>query len=1847
MPKLENWNRAASNRTAKEEISEGEEEYKREEKGGRGPEGKYWNDEDIEAVYGGYDNEDEDDSGYMMHGVYYDEKMQILEESILQGDFSSADNVLDYYKRLDNIRLVLKNVVVSYLFLPKDQLNLSMNRLTDFLNQTKTSRTKGLNFSPSQFLDSSEVKAFINNELGDRDDEQGYLESLNRLNISLKKKERLGLDWIKEQLETGYFGYIQEFKEQILKHFKNLDFTEIEEFALVGIKNALSSKNTSLFSILMNNSLIPSDKINSPEMKEIATNSFWDCLSLGYIDGALEIRERFEFLTDLPDTPEVKEKILEALVDNLSRGAAEGAIKIKDNFNISPEKINSPEVEQAALVGLSNGLTDRYCNILGAIKIKDNFPISPEKLELVAVKGIISRLPAGSFGNFEIIEEIKENFPISPEKLSSPEVERAVLDYLNQCPQDYFVREALKVKEHFSIVPEKLEKIALKNLIYFLSAGDYSNVIKIKAEIFISSENLSSLEVEQAVLACLDRALSTDRLENAFEIKNIFPLSPEKLEEVALKNLVFWLLQGKPNTAIKIKENFIISPEKLNTPEIEQMALASLNNCLSAISLVINDAIKIKDNFPMSPEKVEEIALKNLNSRLVKGDIANAYIIKDKFTISQEKLDSPEVEGAALSGIISSLTGGKIDEALKLKNFFKISLEKLNSPEVEEAAIVCLDKLLSQSSIDTDKIANLGKNFSISPEKVEEIALKNLKSWLLKGGRVTAIKIKNVFTIPPEKLNSPEIEQAVLVCIDKALSSCYLNEARDIKNAFIVSPEKVEEIALKNIISYLTKGDFSQAIQVKEYFPLSPEKLNSPEIERLAMICLKNSFSNGRISDAIRVKGQFVISPEKLEEFVLGGLINRLLNVDYDSALRIKENFAISSEKLNSPEVEAAAAICLDKLLLGNVIEKGIEIKNNFPIFSEKVEEIVLKNLIIYLSNGNNQSAIKIINNFVISQEKLNSPEVKQAAGVCLDKLLLTYSSAEGVEIKNIFNISPEKVEEIALKNLIIHLLKGSKHASVIKKNFSISQENLNSPEVEEATLRGLVTNLSRGRVDEAINIKDNFSISPEKLNSSEVEAAALAGMRLYFLNNYLGEAVKIKDNFKISPEKLKDTVLKGASANLWSGKISGRYAREIVNTFSISLEKMLRRYFLNSTPEERRMIEFIGAILNEEERKEMLQKFGPEAEVLFQSGDAKAKKKPSSEKRNEIISNFKKKIIDSIEDESEARTFNKLAFVIKELDNQRGDDEQSTADFLFEISKDISKKLDDRKFLILVRKLSEINDPKANFFALRLAGQSRVRPLAFARAIQKLSTNSFIPKVPSQLMLEEKDGKKRLSREKVATLQKIISEYPNQFSTIVSTLSDPRLNDFDLVKEKESVFSSLNDFKAVTPIIFNRYRLADESGRKELVKKVNQIRPILFKNQPIKDIFKNEDREIFTEMVYIAYNPIGMNFNDVERLLEVIKDRTQDLEKYKFPEEGYDFSLDEKKGYRLKLGEKISPQILLKITDIFSGNFPKSEDEAKRISGTIAKLAKGGTDLKEAEIASLLALLAEEDQIKEFKARIGEAEALPRKFLSEAKENLGVFFNDNFSRALEQFLSANPQSKEKLEAILSRPERLESIKKKIGKQLEEKNLAVDWENPSQVIGASFSFFILKKLRQEISKEIKKYELAPEGEGEEMSSDNSDLKAYISKNVGSFFAKASAGICTAQNIPLFNRQDHFHINVVENNRTVQANIQAYLVDYPQGKKSLFLRGVNPNVKFIKDISVPAFCDKVIKVAKQFQQDNGLAGVYLSEQLGGWHALSNRAEVANYLAGKYLKKDKEREFSLNIVDGRRINRMYEV
>ena len=54
--------------------------------------------------------------------------------------------------------------------------------------------------------------------------------------------------------------------------------------------------------------------------------------------------------------------------------------------------------------------------------------------------------------------------------------------------------------------------------------------------------------------------------------------------------------------------------------------------------------------------------------------------------------------------------------------------------------------------------------------------------------------------------------------------------------------------------------------------------------------------------------------------------------------------------------------------------------------------------------------------------------------------------------------------------------------------------------------------------------------------------------------------------------------------------------------------------------------------------------------------------------------------------------------------------------------------------------------------------------------------------------------------------------------------------------------------------------------------------------------------------------------------------------------------------------------------------------------------------------------------------------------------------------------------------------------------------------------------------------------------------------------------------------------------------------------------------------------------QILDIAKQFQETKGLGGIFFTEQ-GGWHALSIREQVAQYLMNRYINRRSGVTFSL--------------
>lgn len=122
------------------------------------------------------------------------------------------------------------------------------------------------------------------------------------------------------------------------------------------------------------------------------------------------------------------------------------------------------------------------------------------------------------------------------------------------------------------------------------------------------------------------------------------------------------------------------------------------------------------------------------------------------------------------------------------------------------------------------------------------------------------------------------------------------------------------------------------------------------------------------------------------------------------------------------------------------------------------------------------------------------------------------------------------------------------------------------------------------------------------------------------------------------------------------------------------------------------------------------------------------------------------------------------------------------------------------------------------------------------------------------------------------------------------------------------------------------------------------------------------------------------------------------------------------------------------------------------------------------------------------------------------------------------------------------------------------------------------------------------------------------LRLYASKNVASFFAKSTAGICTDTNIELFNRSDHYHLNIVDaDDGRAAGNVQLYVGDGDRGR-FLLVRGINPIQGFCVNGGVDALVRCIVHAICDMAAFGGFCEVRLSEQNGLWNSDSSRAEV---------------------------------
>lgn len=531
---------------------------------------------------------------------------------------------------------------------------------------------------------------------------------------------------------------------------------------------------------------------------------------------------------------------------------------------------------------------------------------------------------------------------------------------------------------------------------------------------------------------------------------------------------------------------------------------------------------------------------------------------------------------------------------------------------------------------------------------------------------------------------------------------------------------------------------------------------------------------------------------------------------------------------------------------------------------------------------------------------------------------------------------------------------------------------------------------------------------------------------------------------------------------------------------------------------------------------------------------------------------------------------------------------------------------------------------------------------------------------------------------------RRLLAQQPRSFTSAILTLHDEKRQfPIDITKSEieDLIFIALNQFGNITPMIIEQCVLQkDLAQRAEFLESFIEIQRRLFLNEAIKSYAKEHNMSMDVLAEYIALTFPGNNSYEVLSLLEHVEDRCEDLSGLVIRKEGYKgISESKRKIIQLRQGQTPDPKVTGTVVNIFN-----EEHEEENIEESKKKVIQGFQRLiQEPLTAEAWWNTRGQEAVGVIRAALGDKIEIFSRGVSfditqttnifdlyrRSVELFGIYYKDNAQESIKKFLENNPDVTQAVTRLLS-VKRLDQLVKDFSKvspdQKTKLTFLVDTLKQSMNEGstnndaiAGLMAFLVenrlftgsKGLRKQVEKELQKFEQKTE-EGQ-LFSDQDVFTAHVSKNAASFFAKQTAGVCTAKDTELFNRPDHFHVNLVKNNEVV-GNIQGYIIeDYPSPTdpnkhRALLFRGFNPSTSFISATNVERVCDQMIDVVKQIARDNGITDVFIPEQTN-WHALTNRVGegVINYFVSKHLKPENELQYQFEITDRVFVQKVYRI
>ncbi|MFA6535806.1 MAG: GNAT family N-acetyltransferase [Candidatus Paceibacterota bacterium] len=671
-----------------------------------------------------------------------------------------------------------------------------------------------------------------------------------------------------------------------------------------------------------------------------------------------------------------------------------------------------------------------------------------------------------------------------------PEVQKAAKEGMLLCLESGNLAEAVDIKDVFSLPTEFIHSVAALNAIKdeLIRWDDTDRIVGLVNKFFpnLSPEQALSPELESAFKHVIAQLLSEGYTEKAIEIKSKLSLGAEVISSPEVQNALKKkfsddLLVGDVREAERLQKHFLLTTEFMHSPEVQAAVKYRVADILSRRDYdFVKNATEVGIKFSLLKENLQEAAKVGMVANLSRGNIHNVIEIRDKFELPKGVSTSPEMQQAAKEGMMSCLDIDNIDaltkRAISIKEEFSVPDEFLASSEVQSAVARIVTYCISGVHYMLDRAVEIRNIFLLSEDLTQEAVKVGMIRQIVRNNLPVAEKMREAFSIPEGIMHTPEVQLEV-----KGL-----------------------------LIRYLETGSAEQALKLADDPSFSSETLVSPEIQECARKALVRHILGGRIGaynngyfrtcelirDKFALPIDFNTSPE-IEEAVKKLTISLLTGAyTTDHSTEVINQFpVVSARVIPSPEVQNAVnARIIDRFAHADTAPIK-EYQERFGVSPEAMRRCAREGLLSLLSNGkssNIRDYDNLVKNFSFTQEELSSQEMQQAVKNGMSKYIEQGNIRLAVEIAQKFFLPAEELNRIAEGELIKFLNIGNRSISIgIKDSCSISKEYISSVPVQQAAKNGVMRQLSKENIEDAVQIKKQFSLTDEIYTQASIEAVA------------------------------------------------------------------------------------------------------------------------------------------------------------------------------------------------------------------------------------------------------------------------------------------------------------------------------------------------------------------------------------------------------------------------------------------------------------------------------------------------------------------------------------------------------------------------------------------------------------------------------------------------------------------------------------------------------------------------------------------------------------------------------------